>query len=66
MGIVLRFGRLGCKDVMSVMNLRLDLMINLLNRRSHMNASCNSVWLNHFLRERGGVMTISMRLTTHG
>jgi|GEM_PF-3418010 len=31
-----------------------------------MNASCTSVWLNHFLRERGGVMTISMRLTTHG
>lgn len=31
-----------------------------------MNASCSSVWLSHYLKERGSVLTISMRLTTHG
>ena len=31
-----------------------------------MNAACQSAWLNTFLETHGGLMTISMRLTTHG
>lgn len=31
-----------------------------------MNAICDSKWLSQYLHDRGGVMTITLRLTTHG